>query len=84
MVLSLIVMRAVSSVNVGVAGRVTMTVMAQLSNSTMMAAGVTTVPVLGVDLRMVSVTDLLHHSVETVVLVRGVLNDASGAIGFLQ
>lgn len=66
--------------NVGVAGRMTMT-MAQMRAATMT---VTTVVVLGVHLGMVSVSDLFHLSVETVVLVRGVFDDTSRAIGFLQ
>lgn len=73
-------MGTVSMMDVGVAGRMTMT-MAQMRGATMT---ITTVVVLGVHLRMVSVSDLFHLSVETVVLVRGVFNDASGAVRFLQ
>lgn len=48
------------------------------------AVSVTMILVLGVHLRVMGMTDLLDDRIESVVLVRSVLHDASGAVWLLQ
>lgn len=78
---------AVLLVQCAVAGCVSVDVAAMLT--AVLAAMLTTVSiavilVLGVHLRMMGMSDLLDDRIESVVLVRGVLHDASGSVCLLK
>lgn len=77
---------AVLLVQRAVAGRVTVhvaTMLAAVLTAMLTDVSIAVILMLGVHLRMMGMANLLDDRIEAVVLVRGVLHDASGAVWLL-